>query len=418
MDHFLYRNGTYYAEDVPLSKIAREVGSPCYIYSRATLERHWKAFDNAFGDWPHTIYYAVKSNSNLGVLGLFAHLGSGFDIVSSGELQRVIRAGGDPDRVVFSGVGKTREEIYYALSQRIRCFNVESLPELDRINAIAAELDTIASIAIRVNPDVDAQTHPYISTGLKENKFGIPIDDAISAYHHAQTLKHLHISGVTCHIGSQLTSLEPFEDCFYRVLSFIDALKEAGVELDHVDVGGGLGVTYRDESPPHPTDYTHKLIECLKNHGCSLPVMIEPGRVITANAGVFLTQVQYIKNGDDRNFAVVDGAMNDLLRPALYQAWQKIISVTENSTGTSNVYDVVGPVCESADFLGKQRMLDIAPGDLLAVRSAGAYGHVMSSNYNSRPRPPEVLVDGDQYSVVRERESFEQMILGEHIPEF
>lgn len=418
MDHFQYREGAYYAEDVPLSTIAKDVGTPCYVYSRATLERHWKAFDQAFGDWPHTIYYAVKSNSNLGVLGLFAHLDSGFDIVSSGELKRVIQAGGRPDKVVFSGVGKTVAEIRYAIEQEIRCFNVESLQELDRINSVASETDAIVSIAIRVNPDVDAQTHPYISTGLKENKFGIPIADAVQAYRHAENLPHLHVSGVTCHIGSQLTSLEPFEDCFYRVLSFIDELKTEGIELDHLDVGGGLGVTYKDESPPHPTEYTTKLIECLKSHGCELPVMIEPGRVITANAGVFLTEVQYIKDGDERNFAVVDGAMNDLLRPALYQAWQEILPVNLQSASAERVYDIVGPVCESADFLGKQRTLKVEAGDVLAVRSAGAYGHVMSSNYNSRPRPPEVLVDGDRYYIVRERESFEQMIRGEFIPDF
>lgn len=413
MDHFHYRDNVYFAEDVSLEVIAEQVGTPCYVYSRATLERHWRAFDDAFDGYPHTICYAVKANANLAVLNLFARMGSGFDIVSGGELERVLRAGGDPGRVVFSGVGKGREEIARAIDVGIQCFNVESAAELERIESLAASASRPVRIAVRINPDVDAQTHPYISTGLKENKFGIPVDEAMDVYRRAAASAHLEVSGVACHIGSQLTGMSPFEDAFSRVLEFVDRLAGEGIALDHVDLGGGLGVRYRDETPPLPRDYTRALVACLGRHGCTLPVTIEPGRVICANAGVFLTRVEYLKTGAARRFAVVDGAMNDLLRPALYQAWQEILPVTIDASREAELYDVVGPVCESADFLGKGRRLAIGPSSLLAVRSAGAYGHVMSSNYNARPRSAEVMVDGEAFHVVRERETLDHLLAGE-----
>jgi len=415
VDHFEYRSSVYHAEDVSLEDIAAAVGTPCYVYSRATLERHWHAFDDAFGDYPHTICYAVKANSNLAVLNLFARLGSGFDIVSRGELERVLAAGGSAGRVVFSGVGKSRDEIARALEVGIGGFNIESEAELARIVEISAAHGTRARVSVRINPDVDARTHPYISTGLKENKFGIPVDDAVAVYREAAASPHVEIAGVACHIGSQLTSMAPFVDAFTRVLEFVDRLGAEGIEIRHLDLGGGLGVRYRDETPPHPVDYTRELVACLDRHGCTLPVTIEPGRVITANAGVFLTRVEYLKHGVARHFAVVDGAMNDLLRPALYQAWQEILPVDRQESLPEAVYDVVGPVCESADFLGKERRLAIAEGSLLAVRSAGAYGHVMSSNYNSRPRPAEVMVDGNRFVVVRERERHAQLFAGERM---
>ena len=415
MDHFEYRSSVYHAEDVSLQDIAAAVGTPCYVYSRATLERHWHAFDDAFGDYPHTICYAVKANSNLAVLNLFARLGSGFDIVSRGELERVLAAGGSAGSIVFSGVGKGRDEIARALEVGIGGFNIESRAELARIVEIAAAHRTRARLSVRINPDVDARTHPYISTGLKENKFGIPVDEALAVYREAAASPHVEVAAVACHIGSQLTSMAPFVDAFTHVLEFVDRLAAEGIVIRHLDLGGGLGVRYRDESPPHPVDYTRELVACLETHGCTLPVTIEPGRVITANAGVFLTRVEYLKHGAARNFAVVDGAMNDLLRPALYQAWQEILPVARQPSLPEAVYDVVGPVCESADFLGKERSLAIAEGSILAVRSAGAYGHVMSSNYNSRPRPAEVMVDGDRYVVVRERERYEQLFAGERI---
>jgi diaminopimelate decarboxylase len=415
VDHFQYRANVYHAEDVSLEDIASQVGTPCYVYSRATLERHWHAFDDAFGQYPHTICYAVKSNSNLAVLNLFARLGSGFDIVSRGELERVLLAGGDARKVVFSGVGKSLGDIERAVEVGIRCFNVESVAELDRIECVARAMNRLVDVAVRINPDVDAGTHPYISTGLKENKFGIPVDEALDVYRRVVDSPSLNPSGVACHIGSQLTSMAPFEDAFTRVLEFAGRLGEEGIQLDHLDLGGGLGVRYREESPPHPTEYTNRLVACLRRHHCELPVMIEPGRVITANAGVFLTRVEYLKRTAHRQFAIVDGAMNDLLRPALYQAWQEILPVTRDDNLVEEVYDVVGPVCESADFLGKDRVLGIGPDSLLAVRSAGAYGHVMSSNYNSRPRPPEIMVDGGHCHVVRERETLEQLVAGEHL---
>ncbi|MFT5115167.1 MAG: diaminopimelate decarboxylase [Parasphingorhabdus sp.] len=415
MDHFQYNGDEYFAEDVPLSAIAEQVGTPCYVYSRATLERHWRAFDDAFDDYPHTICYAVKANSNLAVLNVLARLGSGFDIVSGGELERVLRAGGNPEKVVFSGVGKSAQEIDRAIDVGIRCFNVESTAELERINYLAGLKKKRVHVALRINPDVDAQTHPYISTGLKENKFGIPVEEAFATYQQLQNYENLIVSGVAFHIGSQLTSMEPLQHAFEKLLVFVARLSGEGIELDHIDLGGGLGVRYKDETPPLPADYTKALIGCLKAHNCTLPVMIEPGRVIAANAGVFLTQIEYLKYSEDRNFAVVDGAMNDLIRPALYQAWQEIIEVVKKPDLVPAEFDVVGPICESADFLGKERTLAVQSGDLLAVRSAGAYGAVMSSNYNTRPQTAEVMVDGDEFHLVKTRQDIDAILAGESV---
>lgn len=413
MDHFEYRDGQLFAEDVAVNEIANQHGSPTYIYSRATLERHWHAFDDAVGSHPHLICYAVKANSNLAVLSVLAKLGSGFDIVSGGELARVIEAGGDPAKVVFSGVGKTSEEIRYALEAGILCFNVESEPELQRINAVAGELGRRAPVSLRINPDVDAQTHPYISTGLKANKFGIPWERAIETYELASSLPHLTVKGMDCHIGSQLTTIAPFVDALRRLLELVDELKTRGIALSHLDVGGGLGVTYDKETPPHPRDYAAALAACMQHHA-DLTLILEPGRAIAANAGILVTEVEFIKQGDDKHFAIVDAAMNDLLRPALYSAWQNIIAVAPDETTSEACYDVVGPVCETGDFIGKDRQLAIKPGDRLAVRSAGAYGFVMASNYNSRCRPAEVMVDGERVFLVREREKQKDLWKGEH----
>ena len=413
MDFFQYHNQQLRAEQLNVSDLCRQHGTPLYIYSRATIERHWHAFNDAAGSHPHLVCYAVKANSNLGVLSVLAKLGSGFDIVSGGELARVIEAGGDPAKVVFSGVAKTEQEITYALQQGIKCFNVESIPELDRINKVAGELNTVAPISLRINPDVDAQTHPYISTGLKANKFGIAHEQAIDTYRRAATLENLNIVGMDCHIGSQLTSVGPFEDALERLLGLIDQLAELGIHIQHLDVGGGLGVTYDQEAPPHPDEYVKALLA--KMHGReSLTLIFEPGRAIMANAGILVTQVEFLKEGEDKHFAIVDAAMNDLLRPALYSAWMNIVPVAPRENTPSRVYDVVGPVCETGDFIGKDRQLAILPGDLLAVRSAGAYGFTMSSNYNSRCRAAEVLVDGEQAILVRERENLQDLWKGEY----
>ncbi len=411
MDHFTYKDGNLFAEDVSVETLAKEHGTPLYIYSRATLERHWHAFNNAVSSHKHLICYAVKANSNIGVLSVLAKLGSGFDIVSVGELVRVIEAGGDPSKVVFSGVAKTENEIAFALDKGIKCFNVESLPELDRINSVAEKLGKKAPISLRINPDVDAKTHPYISTGLKANKFGIARDDAIQAYEYANQLSHLEINGMDCHIGSQLTDLSPFVDALERLLVLIDELAVKGIHISHLDVGGGLGVTYNDEVPPHPNEYAKAMAASMQGRE-DLTLILEPGRAIAANAGILITKVEFLKQGEEKNFAIVDAAMNDLLRPALYSAWQKIepVSVRE---GTSTIYDVVGPVCETGDFLGKDRGLNIAPNDFLAVKSAGAYGFVMSSNYNSRPRAAEILVDTNKAYVVRQREQLSDLYKGE-----
>ncbi|EGQ7740666.1 diaminopimelate decarboxylase [Vibrio parahaemolyticus] len=403
MDYFNYQDdGQLWAEDVPLQALAEQYGTPLYVYSRATLERHWKAFDSAVGQHPHLVCYAVKANSNLGVLNALARLGSGFDIVSGGELERVIAAGGDAKKVVFSGVGKTPAEMKRALELGIKCFNVESEPELERLNKVAGELGVIAPISLRINPDVDAKTHPYISTGLRDNKFGIAFDRAPEVYQFAQSLPNLNVQGIDCHIGSQLTSIDPFIDATDRLLALIDGLKAQGINIRHLDVGGGLGVVYRDELPPQPSDYAKALLGRLENHQ-DLELIFEPGRAIAANAGILLTRVEFLKHTEHKNFAIIDAAMNDLMRPALYQAWQDIVPVSPRN-GEPQTYDLVGPICETGDFLGKDRALVLQEGDLLAVRSAGAYGFVMSSNYNTRTRAAEVMVDGNQSHLVRQRE--------------
>jgi diaminopimelate decarboxylase len=413
MDHFQYRDGRLFAEEVDVSRIAEQVGTPCYVYSRATLERHWRAFDEVFGAHPHLICYAVKANSNLAVLNVLARLGSGFDIVSVGELERVLAAGGDPAKVVFSGVGKTAAEMRRALELGIHCFNVESVAELEQLDAVAAEVGRRAPVSLRVNPDVDAKTHPYISTGLRRNKFGIDIRQAREVYRRAHGLANLEVVGVDCHIGSQLCEVTPFVDALLRLLVLIDQLAEDSISLRHVDVGGGLGIPYEQETPPSPAEYAAAILEPLRSRG--LTVIMEPGRAIVGNAGILLTQVSFLKPGEEKNFAIVDAAMNDLLRPALYEAWQAIIPVVPRTQGQAAVYDVVGPVCETGDFLGKDRSLNLAPGDVLAVRSAGAYGFTMSSNYNSRPRAAEVMVDGADFHIVRQREDLQDLWRGESL---
>ncbi len=414
MDFFDYQDGRLFAEQTDLQDLAARYGTPLYVYSRATLERHWNAFDQALDEHRHLICYAVKANSNVAVLALLARLGSGFDIVSAGELARVLYAGGDPSKVVFSGVGKTRVEMEQALEAGIRCFNVESSAELNRLNEVAAAHGAVAPVALRVNPDVDANTHPYISTGLKENKFGIPVDYALDAYQQAADAGHLRIEGVDCHIGSQLAEISPFVDALDRVLELVQRLEDLGIDIHHLDLGGGLGVRYQNEQPPSPQQYVRPLMARLANS--NKEILIEPGRAIAANAGILLTEVQYLKESDDKNFAIVDAAMNDLIRPALYSAWQEIIPlVPRPQTGT--IYDVVGPVCETGDFLGKQRQLAVRQGDLLAIRSAGAYGFSMSSNYNSRPRAAEILVDGEQAHLIRRRETLEDLFSQESIPQ-
>lgn len=408
MSSFHYQNNQLYAEAVPVSQIAEQFGTPCYIYSRQALEQAYLAYENAFADQNALICYAVKANSNLAVLNVLARLGSGFDIVSGGELERVLAAGGSADKIIFSGVGKTQAEIRRALEVGIHCFNVESEAELERLNSIAQDAGLIAPVSLRVNPDVDAQTHPYISTGLKENKFGINIDQALDVYQHAHSLAGINIIGVDCHIGSQLTTLSPFTDALHRLLQLVEKLSELGISLKHLDLGGGLGVSYQDETPPSPHDFAATLAPLLKD--TNLRLILEPGRSISANAGVLLTEVEYIKSNGDKNFAIVDAAMNDLIRPALYQAWMDIIPVDKNAQGDSALYDIVGPVCESGDFLGKARELNITQGDLLAVCSAGAYGFGMSSNYNTRNRVPEILVDGDLAHQARRRESYQDQL--------
>ncbi|MBB71824.1 MAG: diaminopimelate decarboxylase [Legionellales bacterium] len=413
MDHFNYRDGELFAEEVPVAKIAEQFGSPCYVYSRATLERHWHAFNDALGAHPHKICYAVKANSNLAVLNLFARLGSGFDIVSQGELERVVAAGGDPSQVIFSGVGKQEAEMARALELGIYCFNIESGPGLEALNQVATRLGKHAPIAIRLNPDVDPKTHPYISTGLKENKFGVTTEEAIELYRKAAKMPNIVIKGLDCHIGSQLTELQPFLEALDEIIQVVDRLAEDGITIEHLDLGGGLGVRYQDEAPPEPAEYAAALVERLQPR--QLAILLEPGRAIAANAGILVTKVEYLKPTPFKNFAIVDAAMNDLLRPALYDAWQRIIPVKQNSEAKPERYDVVGPVCETGDFLGKERELAISPGDLLAVRSAGAYGFTMSSNYNSRPRVAEVMVDGAKMHLVRRRETLSELFAGEEL---
>lgn len=414
MDYFNYRGNDLYAEELAVSELAAQFGTPLYVYSRAAVERHWRAFDDALTEHPHLICYAMKANSNLALLNLLARLGSGFDIVSQGELERVLIAGGDPAKVVFSGVAKNVVEIKRALEVGIRCFNVESVSELERLNQIAGEMKVKAPISLRINPDVDAKTHPYISTGLKENKFGISYQLAREVYRQASKLPNIVIKGMDCHIGSQLTELSPFLDATDRLLLLLDQLNEDGIEIQHLDLGGGLGVRYADETPPQPAAYAAALLEKLKNRR-HLELFFEPGRAIVANAGVMLTRVEYLKEQDNHHFAIVDAGMNDLIRPALYQAWMKIIPAQIRHHAAPKLYDVVGPVCETSDFLGKQRELVLQQGDLLVVRSAGAYAFSMSSNYNSRCRPAEVLVDGDRAHLVGERQQFTDLWRGEHL---
>ena len=410
MNPFRYRNGELYAEDVPLAQIAARFGTPCYVYSRAALTRAWRDFDAAFAGRDHLLCYAVKANPNLGVLDVFARLGSGFDIVSGGELARVIAAGGDPRKVVFSGVGKTAAEMRQALATGILCFNVESAPELELLSRVAGEMGVTAPVSLRVNPDVDAKTHPYIATGLKENKFGVAYTEALAIYRRARDLPHLHIAGVDCHIGSQLTEVAPFIAALERVLALVDALAGEDITVSHIDLGGGLGIRYQDETPPAVADYAQALIRILADRPQKL--LFEPGRLLTGNAGVLLATVLYLKPGADKNFAIVDAAMNDLMRPALYDAYHAIQPVLRRAAPAQQ-YEVVGPVCESGDFLGHARDLSIEQGDLLALMSAGAYGMSMSSNYNTRPRAAEIMVDGATANLIREREKVQQLFAGE-----
>lgn len=413
MDYFNYRGDLLHAEDVSLDEIGRRFGTPCYVYSKATLERHWRAFDRAFQDHLHLICFAVKANPNLAVLNCLARLGSGFDIVSVGELERVLAAGGTPDRIVFSGVGKREDEMRRALEAGIRCFNVESEAELQRLDGVAGELGVEAPVSLRVNPDVDARTHPYIATGLKENKFGIDIRVAEQVYRQAAELPNLKVVGIDCHIGSQLTDLAPFLAAMDRVLALADRLEAAGIPIAHLDLGGGLGIRYTSEHPPEPAAYAAALLHRLGSRGYEL--IVEPGRAIAGNAGILLTRVEYLKPTGHRRFAILDAAMNDLIRPALYQAHQDIVPVNLASDADPARYDLVGPVCETADFLGKDRLLALAPGDLLAVRGSGAYGFSMASTYNSRPRAAEVMVDGGQAHLVRRRETVQELYARESV---
>ena len=419
MNHFEYRNGEMFAEGVPVKRIAKEVGTPAYVYSLATLKRHFQVFDRAFSAVPHIVCFSVKANSNIALLRAFAKEGGGFDIVSGGELFRALRAGADPKKIVFSGVGKKKDEIEYALKSGILMFNVESEDEMVTLNEIAGGIGKKAPISLRINPDVDPQTHPYISTGMKKAKFGVDIKRSLENYKRAVSMPNLEVVGVDCHIGSQLTSLSPFVDALARVREYLDrvlvgSLKREGVKIRYLDLGGGLGISYKDEMPPHPEEYARAIIQGLE--GLDVTLILEPGRVIVGNAGILITEVQYIKETDEKKFVIVDGGMNDLIRPALYGSYQAIQPVVEKNSAKI-VADVVGPICESGDFFAKDR--EIARprrGDLLAVMSAGAYGFTMASNYNSHPKPPEVLVDGDQYYVIRTRETMDDLIRGETIP--
>ncbi len=414
MEPFSYRDNVLFAEDVAVTDIAKRYGTPCYVYSRAALEANLRAYEDALAGVDHLTCFAVKANSNLAVLNVLARLGAGFDIVSGGELERVVRAGGDPRKVIFSGLGKTEDEIARALSLGIQCFNIESEPELARINAVAGRLGLRAPVSLRVNPDVDAGTHPYISTGLKENKFGIAIESALAVYLSAAQMPHIEVVGVDCHIGSQLTSIAPYLDAIDRLLGLVDTLASHGIVIRHFDIGGGLGVNYRDETPPATATFIDAVLQRIAGRG--LRLFLEPGRSICANAGLFVTTVEFLKHTSHKNFAIVDGAMNDLLRPALYGAWQAIVPVTPHGSEVpTRDYDVVGPVCESSDFLGKNRPLALVQGDLLAVRSAGAYGFVMSSNYNTRNRAAEIMVDGHTASLVRARETLDYQLSLESI---
>lgn len=412
MSFFASRHGELHAEDVALPRVAAEFGTPCYVYSRAAIADAYQRYDRAFGSRPHLVCYAAKANSNLAILNLLAKLGSGFDIVSGGELARVIAAGGDPAKIVFSGVGKSAAEMRQALAAGIRCFNVESESELLRLDRVAGEMGRKAPVSLRVNPDVDAKTHPYISTGLKENKFGVPFEEALRFFRGAPRLQNLHLVGIDCHIGSQLTEVAPFLDAFRKVLGLVDALANEGIEVVHLDLGGGLGIRYRDELPPSPDEYVSGLFEVIGNR--KQEILLEPGRSIVGNAGLLLTQVEYLKHGESRNFAIVDAAMNDLMRPALYDAWHDVVPVKPVAVAARR-YEIVGPVCESGDFLAHDRDLALQEGQLLAIMSAGAYGMAMSSNYNTRPRAAEVMVDGDRAHLIRSRERIEELYAGEKL---
>ena len=416
MKFFDYRDDLLHAEDVALPIIAESVGTPCYVYSQAALEQNWRSFDEGLKGRDATIFYSVKANSNLAVLALMAKLGSGFDIVSGGELQRVIRAGGRPEKTIFSGVGKSEEEIRLALEHGIFSLNLESDAELARIHEIASKLGVTAPISIRVNPDVDAKTHPHISTGLREAKFGIPFGEARRIYQTAAKLDHINVLGIAVHIGSQITSLEPIVNALERIIDLAEELASDGIKIQHLDLGGGLGVKYQDEQPPDIAQYCEAIGEVLDRRNCRLSISVEPGRSITAQAGIMLSKVEYIKKAEIKNFAIVDGAMNDLLRPVLYDAWMDIIPVALGGGRKEEVYDIVGPVCETGDYLGLNRKLAVRSGDLIAVCGAGAYGAVMSSNYNSRPKPAEVMVSGDTFEQIRARESIEQILALEDIP--
>ena len=413
MQAFHYSNGQFSVEGVPLNEIDKRFGTPCFVYSSAAIESQWHAYDKAFGDRSHTICYSVKANGNIGLLNLLARLGSGFDIVSAGELQRVIKAGGDPARTVFSGVGKRPDEVKTALESGIKCFNVESHPELKMINSVAGELGLLAPVSIRINPDVDAKTHPYISTGLKENKFGVAFDDAEAVYQAASRLENLEIIGIDCHIGSQITSLGPYQESINTLMVLVESLATGGITLRHIDVGGGLGITYQDEEPPSPSE----LVECICSsiNDKTYELIIEPGRSIVGNAGILLTKVLFLKNNSEKNFAIVDAAMNDFIRPVFYDAWQEIVPVEKESDAEPCEYDIVGPICESGDYLGLNRRLSIIEGNLLAVLGVGAYGFCMSSNYNARPRAAEVLVDNEQIYEIRRRERVEELYQGEYL---
>ncbi|MBT7950307.1 MAG: diaminopimelate decarboxylase [Gammaproteobacteria bacterium] len=411
MSEFHYANGQLCAERVALNKVAERFATPAYVYSRAAIESQWHAYDDALAERQHLICYAVKANSNLAVLSLLAELGSGFDIVSVGELERVLKAGGDPSKIVFSGVGKRTDEIKRALDVKIKCFNVESLSELSRLDQIAAEKNLIAKVSLRINPDVDAETHPYISTGLKETKFGIAYDRALESYIQARDMTNIDVVGIDCHIGSQITTIAPYIDALGKLLDMVSELRANNIELQHIDVGGGLGIRYQDESPPAPQELIKAVCDTIAD--TSYEILLEPGRSIVGNAAVLLTRVEYIKENSGRNFAIVDAAMNDMLRPALYDAWLSILTVNEQNSAAVAAYDIVGPVCESGDFIGLNRELSLQEGDLLAIQSAGAYGFTMSSNYNTRPRAVEVMIDGSEMIEVRRRETVAELMEGE-----
>ena len=413
MSVFAYHNGQLCAEGVVLVDITRQFGTPCYVYSRSAIEQQWQALDSALAAQKHLICYAVKANSNLAVLNILARLGSGFDIVSVGELERVLQAGGDAGKIVFSGVGKKASEMQRALEVGIKCFNVESLAELDRLNEVAGAIGKIAPVSLRVNPDVDAETHPYIATGLKENKFGIAFEDALIGYKKANSMANLNVVGIDCHIGSQIISMSPFVDALDRLLGLVQKIETTGITLEHIDIGGGLGIQYQDETPPSAQEYADEV--CAKFSNTEHELILEPGRSIVGNAGVLLTQVEFLKQTADRNFVIVDGAMNDLIRPSLYSAWHDILPLKEQQAETDELVDIVGPICETGDFLGKERHLNLQQDDLLAVCSAGAYGFTMASTYNSRPKICEVMVDGDEVFEIRKRETVEELMAGESL---